>query len=185
MIETVFSLALAAAVRCQELAVKPPEIPHVAVEKSVETEERKMLKEVTWVAPMPEEHLAHLVACCEKEGVPVEIALALIERESGFQADAVSETDDHGYMQINACHFVPALKYQDLLPKIHPLDNIEYGVWLLAENCRTFGSWGRALMVYADGFCALKKPEWITGVDERALALLDRAEEIRMDGGVV
>jgi hypothetical protein len=88
-------------------------------------------------------------------------------------------------MQINACHFIPALKYQDLLPKNRPLDNIEYGVWLLAENCRTFGSWGRALMVYAEGFCAMKRPEWVQGFTERELALLDRADDIRENGGVI
>lgn len=184
MIEVVFSLALAAAVRCQQMAVKPQEIPPVAVEKSVETEERKMVKEVTWTAPMPEEHLAHLVACCEKEGVPVEIALALIERESGFQADDVSETDDHGYMQINRCHFDVAL-LRKLRPESSPLDNIEYGVWLLADNYRTFGSWCRALMVYADGFGAMKRPEWVQGFTERERLLLDRADEIRENGGVV
>ena len=143
-----------------------------------------MVKQEVWTAPMPEEHLAYLVACCEKECVPVEIALAVIERESGFQADAVSETDDHGYLQINACHFVPAMKWQDLLPKTRPLDNIKYGVWLLAENYRTFGSWGRALMVYAEGFCALKRPEWVQGFTERELLLLDRADEIAKNGGV-
>lgn len=185
MIKAAFALAIAAAVRCQQMAVEPPEIPPVAVENSVETEERELLKEVTWTAPMPEEHLAHLVACCEKEGVPVEIALALIERESGFQADAVSETDDHGYMQINACHFLNALKWYDLLPKTRPLDNIKYGVWLLAENYRAFGSWGRALMIYAEGYCAMKRPEWVQGFAEMELILLDRADEIRENGGVI
>lgn len=183
MIEVVFSLALAAAVRCQQMAVKPPEMPPMAVEKSVETEERKMVKEVTWTAPMPEEHLAYLVACCEKEGVPVEIALALIERESGFRADAVSETDDHGYMQINRCHFNVA-SLINLYPESAPLDNIEYGVGLLADNYRMFGSWSRALMIYAEGFCALKRPEWVQGFTERELILLDRADEIRENGGV-
>lgn len=184
MIEAVFTLTLAAAVRCQQMAVEPPGMPPVAVENFGETEERKMVKEETWIAPMPEEHLAHLVACCEKEGVPVEIALALIERESGFQADDVSETDDHGYMQINRCHFDVA-SLINLYPESAPLDNIEYGVGLLADDYRVFGSWGRALMVYADGFYALKRPEWVQGFTERELILLDRADEIRENGGVI
>lgn len=183
MIEAVFTLALAAAVRCRQMAVEPPEMPPVAVENSVETEERKMVKEETWTAPMPDEHLAHLVDCCEKKGVPVEIALALIERESGFQADAVSETDDHGYMQINRCHFNVA-SLINLYPESAPLDNIEYGVGLLADDYRVFGSWGRALMVYAEGFCAMKRPEWVQGFTERDLLLLDRAAEIKKNGGV-
>lgn len=183
MIKAAFALAIAAAVRCQQMAVDPPEMPPVVVEKSVETEERKMVKQEVWTAPMPEEHLAYLVACCEKEGVPVEIALALIERESGFQADDVSETDDHGYMQINRCHFDVA-SLMKLYPESDPLDNIEYGVWLLAENYRTFGSWCRALMVYAEGFRAMKRPEWVQGFTERELILLDRADEVRENGGV-
>ena len=38
---------------------------------------------------------------CEEYGVPVEMALAVMEQESRFQADVVSEGGDQGLFQIN------------------------------------------------------------------------------------
>ena len=38
----------------------------------------------------------------ERQGVPFEIALAVIERESSYQPDAVSDTGDFGLMQITS-----------------------------------------------------------------------------------
>lgn len=42
---------------------------------------------------------------CQKYDVPFALALAVAEKESGFNPDAESRTDDHGIMQINRCNF--------------------------------------------------------------------------------
>lgn len=42
---------------------------------------------------------------CQKYDVPFALALAVAEKESGFNLDAESKTDDHGIMQINRCNF--------------------------------------------------------------------------------
>ena len=41
---------------------------------------------------------------CEENGVPMALVMAIIERESYFDADLISGTADYGLMQINACN---------------------------------------------------------------------------------
>ena len=173
MVENLFILIAAAAIRCAQLPDR------MEVKKGVE-----IVEEAAYSAPMPTDHLAHLVMCCEKYQVPVELALALIERESGFQPGAVSDTNDHGYMQINACNFAAARDWYGLEPATVPMDNIEYGIILLAEAFQQYGSWDKALMIYAGGPSVVGSPQWEQGYTAKTRALLDRAQEIRANGGI-
>lgn len=176
MVENLFILIASAAIRCAQLP------DGMEVEKGV-----GIVEESAYSAPMPVDHLAHLVICCEKYQVPVELALALIERESGFQPDAVSETDDYGYMQINEGNLVWAIRDFDLLPKTKPLDNIEFGIIMLDHARRFCGedfTWNRALMIYAGGPSVMNSTEWEQGYTAKTRALLDRAQEIRANGGI-
>lgn len=175
---TVLTIILSAALVCGNAQLPD----RITVEKGVE-----IVEETSWTAPMPEEHLAYLVVCCEKYHVPVELALAVIERESGFQPDAVSATNDYGYMQINEGNFECAARDYDLLPKTRPLDNIEFGVMMLdkaRDFCGEGFTWERALMVYAMGPSARQDPAWERGTTETISRTMERADEIRESRGV-
>ena len=69
---------------------------------------------------------------CEEYGVPVEMALAVMEQESRFQAEAVSEGGDQGLFQINPMNnewLCETLGLDDLMD---PMQNMEAGVYMLS-----------------------------------------------------
>lgn len=70
---------------------------------------------------------------CIKYDVDPVLALAVMKTESGFNANAVSETNDYGIMQINACNhrwLSDAFGDIDLL---NAKDNIKCGVYMLSK----------------------------------------------------
>lgn len=76
---------------------------------------------------------------CRSQGVPVELVLSLISRESGFRVDAISKKGDglcsYGLMQVNpgtAAH--PKLLWQySLMQLMEPEINVHEGVKILKE----------------------------------------------------
>lgn len=52
--------------------------------------------------PLSDSLQRYIYEICADEGVPVTLALAMIEHESGFNPEVVSSTNDYGLMQINA-----------------------------------------------------------------------------------
>ena len=83
---------------------------------------------------------------CENYNVPLALAIAVAEAESGFDPDAVSPTDDHGMMQINRCNFE---RLQSLgLDPLTYADNIEAGVMMLGAELELCGDEELAVMAY-------------------------------------
>ena len=69
---------------------------------------------------------------CEEYGVPVEMALAVMEQESRFQADVVSEGGDQGLFQINPVNndwLQETLGLDDIM---EPTQNMEAGIYMLS-----------------------------------------------------
>ena len=98
---------------------------------------------------------------CQKYDVPFALALAVAEKESGFNPDAESRTDDHGIMQINRCNF-EYLRNKGIDPLTYK-GNIEAGVMLLGENLTRYGDEGLAVMAYNCGRTGAKRL-WDAGV---------------------
>lgn len=97
----------------------------------------------------------------EKYEIPVALLLAVAEKESHFNPEAVSTTNDYGMMQINTVNF-------DRLRKegIEPLDykgNIEAGALLLSEAIAKHGEIELALMAYNCGDTGAKRL-WEQGI---------------------
>lgn len=92
---------------------------------------------------------------CRKYDVPFALALAVAEKESNFDPNAVSRTDDHGVMQINRCNFA-YLRGKGLDP-LTRAGNIEGGVMLLGENLALYGDENRAVMAYNCGRAGAQK----------------------------
>ena len=77
------------------------------------------------IAELGPELSAVLAIACEEHRVPLYLALAVIEQESRFQADALNEsTGCYGLMQLNPRYFPSGLT---------PAENIEAGVAWLGE----------------------------------------------------
>lgn len=69
-----------------------------------------------------------------RQGVPVELAIAVAQQESGFNNKAVSKANtdgsrDHGVFQLND-------RYHKLKNIYDPIENIRYGVGMLREGLK-------------------------------------------------
>lgn len=134
-------------------------------ELCLESEPTPLLEPDYSVIPMDKPIVDALVASCEEYGVPLSLALGVIEVESGFQVDAVSAEGCYGLCQLNPRYFP-----EDLLPA----DNIRCGVQYLGELLSRHGDTAVALTIYNSG--------WDTGDRTYAEAVLAAAERWERDG---
>lgn len=132
----------------------------------------------------------YVVECCAESEpeVPAEIVIAIIEHESGFQADAVGcnadGTQDYGLMQIND-RAIPKLR-EDLgigtaEALLDPRTNIRAGVHILELHTSVFpNSVESVLMAYQYGAAGArdKLSAGITGTGF-SREIRTRAEELR------
>ena len=93
-----------------------------------------------------------LVAACEAEGVPQDIALAVMEHESGFDLDAVGpDGRDIGLFQIRRSNHSWLTEETGADP-MTPEGNIVCGVWFLSYLYDYCGeSWPAALTCWRWG----------------------------------
>lgn len=93
---------------------------------------------------LPREIQRAIWEACEEHGVPVSLALGLIEVESGFQTDLVSRKGAYGLCQLNSKYFPSDLS---------PVDNIRAGVGWLGELLEKYnGDTAAALTSYNAGY---------------------------------
>lgn len=93
--------------------------------------------------PLDRELQAAMWKACEEHGVPLCLALGLIEAESGFQVDAVSAEGCFGLCQLNPRYF-PA--------DLTPAENIAAGIAYLGELLEQYGDTAAALRAYNLGY---------------------------------
>ena len=104
--------------------------------------------------------LAYMQA--ERQDVPFEIALAVIERESSYQPDAVSDTGDFGLMQINICNHRWLYEELGITDVMDPEQNIEAGLYILGQAFQKYDDPDKALMAYNMGDSGMKSA-WSKG----------------------
>lgn len=107
---------------------------------------------------------------CEANGIPTELVIALIWRESRYQADAISSTNDYGLMQINACNKAEIERVLNVTDLMNPYQNIKAGIYILGNAIET-AEWdyNRALMIYNLGLSGAKA-QWKQGIYSTDLA---------------
>ena len=107
--------------------------------------------------PLDAELQTYLHGLCEEYVVPYTLAVAVIEAESTYRADAVSADGDFGLMQINrVCHawLADELGITDFLD---PYQNARAGVWILGNYYRIYGAESGTLMAYNMGQAAAEE----------------------------
>lgn len=93
--------------------------------------------------PMPYELQVILFDACDENGVPYDIALAVIETESQFDPNAVNPYSGcYGYCQLHPACFPSGLS---------PADNIRYGIAYLGRQIRVYGTEAAGLTAYTVG----------------------------------
>lgn len=101
---------------------------------------------------MPIEHQLYLLEMCKERGLDYVKTLALIGHESQFREDAISNTKDYGYMQINKInheHLSSLLKTSN--NPLDPYTNINWGTYILSDLYDYWsnnGIYGESLDIY-------------------------------------
>lgn len=135
--------------------------------------------------PLSDSLQRYIYEICADEGVPVTLALAMIEHESGFNPEAVSATNDYGLMQINKVnHSWLAEKYRTA-DMMNPYQNVFCGISIIGQYIEKYSDYGKALMAYNMGDYGARKA-WENGVNstkysESILALMEKYEEVSHD----
>ena len=114
--------------------------------------------------PLSKELQDYIRNLCDEYGVPIELVIAVIDVESTFRADVVSETNDYGLMQINKCNHEWLTDKLGVTDFLDPYQNINSGIHILSGHLEvTNGDIELALMRYNNGATGAKKL-WDKGI---------------------
>lgn len=132
--------------------------------------------------PLSDSLQRYIYEICADEGVPVTLALAVIEHESGFNPEAVSSTDDYGLMQINAVNHGWLEEKYRTADFLNPYQNVFCGITIIGGYIEKYGDYGKALMAYNMGDYGAQKA-WENGVTSTdystvILGLMQEYEEV-------
>lgn len=83
--------------------------------------------------------------------------IAMIDVESGFDSQAVSNTDDHGLMQINSINHKGNMDY------LNPYDNVEHGIKALHRLAKKYNEADLVAMCWNCGETGARKL-WEQGI---------------------
>ena len=103
--------------------------------------------------PMEVEYQGFLYWMAEKYDLDFYLLLALIETESDFKADLISETNDYGLMQINKMNHEWISNKLGITDFLDPYQNMKAGCYILSklmDSCD--GNVTKALMSYNMGY---------------------------------
>jgi len=139
--------------------------------------EQPVVDVVTYVAPTVNEPIPFYYAVpltdqfqdcirelCEEYDVPMSLVIAVMEKESGFQSDVISSTNDYGLMQINQCNHEWLSAELGVTDFLNPYDNVRCGVHMLSLCLdKSNGDVEQALMRYNCGDAGAER-KWKSGI---------------------
>lgn len=91
--------------------------------------------------------------------------MAIIQQESGYQTDAVSNTDDYGLMQINKVNHGYITETLGVTNYLDPYENVRAGMFILRKLFEKYETPEKVLMAYNLGESGAKAL-WDKGVFE-------------------
>ena len=100
---------------------------------------------------MPEEEQEFVFYLCSGYNMDFTLVMALIEHESHFDPDAVSKTNDYGYMQINIQNHEWLTETLGHTDYTDPYQNIRAGVFVLRKLFERYQDVELVLMAYNMG----------------------------------
>lgn len=136
---------------------EPEEIPTVTLQMLSDQEEAKpvTLKKVERIyfdIPLSRDIQDTIFAECEKHNIDPALVVALIERESDFDIEAVGDGGRSlGLMQVMYKHHTERMTELNCGDLLDPNQNIKVGVDFLAELIGKYDSIGEALTAYNAG----------------------------------
>lgn len=139
-----------------------------AKQKELETAKRDILDDISYIdeIPMPMEHQKYLYDLCEERGLDYLMTLSVLKHESQFDASAIGNGSDYGYMQVNKVnHKMLSSKLNTKNSPLDPYINMNWGTYILADAYNHWKEQGKqgkeldeyALSTYNKGLSGFKK----------------------------
>lgn len=133
-----------------------PSIPQEDAEESANTTTTATLPAMYEYIPLDTNLKEFIYLSAIKANIPPEIMFALAYRESSFNPNNISGTNDHGLFQINACNFEWMAKvfncsYEEVVNSIYdPYFNTQCAIYILTNyrDNYTNENWHHVLMRY-------------------------------------
>lgn len=122
---------------------------------------------------MDEEQQEFIFYLCAGYNLDFTLVMALIEYESNYQADAVSETNDYGLMQINHINHDWLTKTIGVTDYLDPYQNVRAGCFIFRKLFEKYQDADMVLMAYKMGETGASRL-WKNGVFS-----IDYTESIR------
>lgn len=106
----------------------------------------------------------YIYEICADNDLSVSLVIALIDQESNFNPECVSDTNDYGLMQINECNFQWIKEYYNSVNMFNPYQNVYCGINILAGYLHKYDDdYTKALMCYNLGEYGASKA-WENGI---------------------
>lgn len=106
--------------------------------------------------PLSYELQEYTQTVCQQYNVPLELALAVMAKESSYQVDAVNGKS-YGLMQIHEINFSRLSDKLSITDFNNPQNNILAGVYMLSELTAKYDDLHKVLMAYNHGEAGAKK----------------------------
>lgn len=103
---------------------------------------------VYYDCPLSNELQDYIRTLCEESDISFPLVIAQIQVESEFRADAVSETNDYGLMQINKINHDWLREEYGITDFLDPYQNVRCGIGILESNYLLYWDMDKALMAY-------------------------------------
>lgn len=88
---------------------------------------------------------------CSAYDIDFSLIVAIMQLESDFQVDVISETDDYGLMQINSCNHAQLTEILGLTNYLDPYENIRAGCFMIRKLFEKYKNTNMVLMAYNMG----------------------------------
>lgn len=139
--------------------------------------------------PLSDGFQDYIRAKCVEYNVPMELVIALIDKESSFRSDVVSKTNDYGYMQINKCNHEWLSETLGVSNFLDPYENVLCGIYIISEHLeKTDGDIELALMRYNCGATGAKRlweqGTYSTNYSRSVMTLYESYKEKAANGAV-
>lgn len=132
---------------------------------SYEADKLPEIEDVTYFdVPLSHNLQNYIYEICADEEVPVTLVLAMIDHESKFNPEEVSDTDDYGLMQINRINYDKLAEDYQCADMLNSYQNVFCGVKIIGSLLKEYDNdYTKALMAYNMGDYGAKKA-WSNGI---------------------
>lgn len=174
----IMSLLFGLMMACSKAEAKPIEEPAEPVAFVLD----ELPEPETWDVPLEKDLQLFIASLCEEVSIEPELVLAMIEKESQWNPEAVGDGGrSFGLMQVQRwCHKdrMNRLGCDDLLD---PYQNVLVGIDILAEKMAKYDTIGEALTAYNAGDSGAYEHYFSKGIyaNDYAKQVLARAEELK------